>query len=272
MASPITTFTDKVMQLASLWSRLEKGGLTLEADGQRVIDDAEMRARLIAFWKAGAPESAIAATPLVPFDEPDSHRIAREVMGVNFHGIDAAQRFYGSFTAEQLTERETIPFSEEVLRECAKDFLLLPTHPMNLPEIHRSREKLFANSAKDPWFGENLQREKWSDVRIAAPWILIRRDIVPQSFGKRAEAQQQHLKTNFTQERSVLPCEWVYAAQLHLAETGERMAKGFVVRFFVQSADGCWVVADWHDDDLLLVSGWVSLADDIIGVSSARTS
>ncbi len=267
MASPVVTFADKMQRLAAFWDRMEKGGLTFE-DLQSPIDDPGMRTRLIRNWQAGAPDLRAVPTILIPFDEPDCHREAREIMGDNFHGIAAVQRHFGAYTEQELGARRDIPFSEQTLRECAKEFILLPTHPLDLPGIHRAHPERFNDDPDAPWFGEQKQREKWSSQTIADPWLLVRKNVVPDSWNKRIDAQKKHIE-RFPKERLVLPAEFAYAALVRYLETREKLCGEYIVRFAVQTAEGNWVNVNWNGDQLNF-NNWNDNANDNIASGSVR--
>ena len=127
----------------------------------------------------------------------------------------------------------------------ARDFLLLPTHALSLPAVHQKHPECFSNDPDAPWFGEPPERAKWSDKPITPPWLLIRKETLPDSWGKDIAAQKEHVG-GFPGERLVLPAEFAYAAVLHgLATGGEKLCAGYWIRFAVQAADGRWVNAVW---------------------------
>lgn len=110
--------------------------------------------------------------------------VAARIMGRNFHGLEVAERHFVPFTAEERAARTEIPFSEETLRASAQNFILLATHPLSLPAIHEKHKECFWNDPDALWFGKPQEREKWSDQPITIPWLLVRKDVVPDSWSK----------------------------------------------------------------------------------------
>jgi hypothetical protein len=247
---------------------MEKGGLIFE-DLQLPVDDAGARARLIKYWKAGAPPPA-APEILLPFEEPESHRMAKEILGKDFLGVEAAQRRFGAYTQEQLTARREIPFSEQALRECAGEFALLATHQLDLPGVHGAHPERFKDDPDSPWFSQADQQEKWSSQKIADPWLLVRKNVLPQSSGKNIDAQKKHIE-KFPRERHLIPAEFGYAGILLFLETGQKLCKEYVVRFLIQTPGGDWVHAEWFGDQLGF-NDWDGRAHGRVASGSARTS
>ncbi len=236
-------------------------------DLKRVRTDSAFARRLACQWKEGAIlPSAITVTP---FQEPASHRLAREILGKDFLGVAAAQNTFGAYTEAQLVARMEIPFPEDVLRACAGEFALLCTHEMDLPGIHAAHAARFKDDPDAPWFSQRDQREKWSSEKIALPWMLVRKKLLPNSTGKNIDAQKKHVMT-FSREHLLLPCEHAYAALRLLLETGQKLCEGFSVRFPVLNAKGDWVDVRWNGGQLYF-SHWIGNADISIG-SSVRTS
>ncbi|MDD5040856.1 MAG: hypothetical protein PHX87_01755 [Candidatus Peribacteraceae bacterium] len=204
-------------------------------------------------------------TPKVlPFTEPEAHQKARAILGANFHGILAAQKCFGPYAPEDLERHIPLrlcdasgnPFThsdEETLavcEECKDTHILVAMQSLSLPNIHARCKSRMANDQNAPWFGERPQREQWSSQVIRGTWLLFRKDVVPDSWNKAQAAQQQHLALHYTKERLVFPAEYAYGALLHQQETGEKLCRGYWVRFPVQTADGHWVSAHWDGEQL----------------------
>lgn len=271
MAHPIATEFVLTKKLLAWGERAVKQGLDLSADLQPSIDNPAEMERLVRYIQAGAPEHQTVPAQLIAFDEPESHRVAREIMGSNFHGIATVQRHFGAFTEEELAARREIPFSEGTLRECAEEFILLPTHSLDLCGIHAAHPERFVADPDQPWFGARDQREKWSSQTITAPWLLLRKKPVPDSWNKSIDAQQKHLKKMLPQERLLMPHEFGYAALVRYLERKEKLCEGYIVRFAVQSVGGYWVSVDWDGGQLYFIR-WHGFADGRIASASARTS
>lgn len=279
MADPVATFVPSVFgpakKVIAFGERFVAQGGNIQPEGaddlQLFIDEPVRMQRLVHYIKAGAPTLRPVVEVLPPFVEPESHRKAQEILGPeNFHGIMAAQMHFGVYSEEELAARLEIPFSEETLRECAKDFFLCATHPLDLPGIHAAHPARFTADPDDPWFGAPNQRKKWSSRQIAVPWLLMRKGPVPDSGNKRIAAQEENMK-RFPRERLVLPCEFNYGVLLRFLETGQKLCEGLVVRFAVQTAEGGWVGAGWYGDRLHVNDGRGRAGDGVVS-SSARTS
>ena len=62
------------------------------------------------------------------------------------------------------------------------------------------------------------------DQPITVPWLLIRKEPLPNSWGKDIAAKKEHVG-GFPGERLVLPGEFAYAAILHGLATGGKLAR-----------------------------------------------
>lgn len=269
MANPIVSEFALVKKLLAWAERAQKQGIDLSADLQPSIDDPSQMERLVHYIRMGAPVLQV-ATPLLSFDEPESHRMAREILGKDFLGVPAAQRHFGPYAEAQLAARQEIPFLEKTLRECAGKFVLVATHEFDLPTIHSVHPARFNDDPDDPWFGRKDQREKWSAEKITVPWLLVRKAVLPDSTSKNIDVQKKHIE-KFPQERFVHPCEFAYSALLSFLETRQKLCEGYVVRFPLQAAGRYWVSVGWGGDQLRFFD-WSGDADDRIGSGSVRTS
>ncbi|MBI3816899.1 hypothetical protein HY285_05150 [Candidatus Peregrinibacteria bacterium] len=222
-------------------------------------------------------KAALASTDIddrsddLPFEEPESHQKAREILGRDFISVEAAQRHIRPYTADELEARKVIPYSEEVLRECAGEFALLPTHPLDLPGFQACHPERFVEDPNNPWVGQKQQRKLWSSRVTTVPWLLIRKNPVPDSCSQSQANQEGHLRTKFSKERFVLPCEYADAGLKMFLETRQKLCEGFRIRFAVQTAEGYWVSVGWNGDRLSFYS-WRADARENIGSPSARDS
>ncbi len=231
-------------------------------------------------------EIAILLSPVSEevFEESESQKRARAIMGnANFFGIAAVKHRFGDFTAEELEARKEVRilneatgelFSEEetllILQACKDTHILVATKNIALPEMHARHKDRFNNDRNAPFFSQDSERKKWSEVTIVPPWLLVRKGPVPGSGSKDIDAQKEHVDA-LKNERMILPCEYVFAALLYYLETGKKLCEGYVVRFSVQTTDGNWVSVDWHGDELY-VAYWNRHAVPAIVSGSVRTS
>ncbi len=224
------------------------------------------------------------ATPANPFEEPDSHRKAREILGSDFHGVAIVEKHFGVLTDDErkqyvplcLRDHKTGQFlSEEqtliVLEQCKGTHVLCAMHRTELPSVHARKKERFTLDPDNPWIGTQEQRVKWSGELARDPWVLARKAVVPESTSKNVDQQKAHLEQRFPKERSLLPVEYAQIAVVHFLETKEKLGGDLVVRFWVQTAGGCWVRADWVGDRLRFYY-WNANAASDIGSLSARAS
>ncbi|MFH0770154.1 MAG: hypothetical protein V1926_02135 [Candidatus Peregrinibacteria bacterium] len=278
MASPISITLEQMKTVLAWLERAAKKGFD-PASFQQGIDNPQLLEQQIALLQGGG---------LIPvrFEEPQSHLRAREILGEgNFHGILAAQKGFGPYTVEELARRmplrlydqEGNPFTssdEETLAvcgECKDTHILVATRALSLVGIHDRCKSRMANDQDAPWFIQEDQKRAFASRAIAAPWLLVRKTVVPDSWGKSQRVQEQHIRDTLPKERFILPEAYVYSALLHLQETGEKLCPGYVVRFPVQAADGHWVCACWYGEQLY-VRSWNGEAYDAIASCTVRAS
>jgi hypothetical protein len=218
------------------------------------------------------------------FEEPESHKQARDIMGKYFQGVSEAQKFWGNFTPEQLEARRQLSIYDEqgklvtddqetvlkILKECKGTHAMQACHPVTLPELQQRFQDRFDDDG-EPWFGKKEQRKKWSEYKLTQPWQLIRRTPLPDSWGEgmNVEGQQNLLQTAHLKESNWQPVQCGYGALLNQDSTGEKLCEDKVIRFNVQTADGYWVNFRWLDAQLSFRS-WRDNANSLVG--SARTS
>jgi len=280
MADPVASVA-VAKKLLAFGERALKQGLRIVPeemdDLQPFIDQPDLMQRLVCHMQA--------IVAFLPFTEPESHQKARAIMGEkNFHGLFAAQKCFGPYTAQELEQHMPLrlcdvngnPFTnsdEETLaicEECKGTHILVALQSLSLPGIHAKCKERMANDKNVPWFGEQRQRG-WASQVIKGTWLLIRKEVVPKSWSKSQTAQKEYVKLTLPKERLTLPAEHSYVALLHQQETGEQLCRGYWVRFPVQVASGDWVSAGWHGEHLV-VSGLDDEAIDSIASGTVRTS
>ncbi len=207
---------------------------------------------------------------LLPFAEPESHRMARDILGKDFLGIQGAQRTFGAYSEADLQHRLKIPFSEQTLRECERDFFLVCTHALDLNEVHAAHPQHFNDDRYDTWFGKPDQVEKWSSEKIVSPWLLVRKAILPGSSQKSIEVQKTYIE-RFPQERLLTPAEFAYVALRLLFEAGIRLYVSYNIRFLIQKAKGRWVRCGWVGGKLNF-NHWDGSSVGNAALASARVS
>lgn len=236
------------------WHRvMEEVGLTF-ADLQKVIDNPELRRRVVAYWQNGG------------FEPSTSQKRAREIMGKNFFGVEDAIKHFGVNPSEkQFAALSEIPFSESVLEELKDTHILIAVFPFSILSIREKEAKnLFYYSHKDFWYSQ----EPFAKERGQIGWRLIRKTPVPDSTSKNWEEQQTLLNK---QEEVPSAQAMVYTIIGHCLKTGERLFGGIYVYTSSLDSGGCCVPVGVFDlVGLAVGSGWVGHRNDFLGLSSAR--
>ena len=113
--------------------RLLDAGLTFD-DLQLPINDPKMRARLVAFWKAGGVAPKLWTTP----------ERARDIMGKNFFGIEEARWHLKVTPSEkELAVFARVPYSEATLEECKNTHVLDAYLPLSINDLTTRAAVLF---------------------------------------------------------------------------------------------------------------------------------
>jgi hypothetical protein len=139
--------------------------------------------------------------------------MAQAIMGRNFLGVEAVRRHFGvSFTETDLVALGTVPFSEEVLKQCKDTHVLFCGALLTLLQLRGRVPELFY---EQDWYA----REYFATTaRVAQRWYLMRKDAVPHSTSKTFEQQTALLGENESVPRA---CEVAYGVVLYFMTTGE---------------------------------------------------
>ena len=233
--------------------RLLEAGLPFDAL-QLPITDAEARDRLVTYWSAGC------------YEPTTDQRLAREIMGLSFFGVEEAVRHFGLKPKKaQLTTLGKIRFSEAILRECQDTHLLVGTFPLSILEIRAKVDRGLFCSYEDAWYNNG---EPFAKLRCLVAWHLIRKTPVPNSTSKTWDEQQALLAENKeTPQTNVM----VYATIGHFLATGERLFPNLYVRCSDLDSGGPRVYLGRFDAHGLYVSYyWDVNRNGHIGLASAR--
>lgn len=241
-------------RLAKLHRLLEEAGLPWEAF-QQPIDDPQMRARLVNFWRSGGHEPTT--------DE----KIARAI-GITTFGVqEAIQHFGVKPTKSQLAMLSVIPFSEQELREAKDTHILVAVLPLSILDIKGKVDRSLFWSKEDAWY----HSEKFAKDKGQAGWHLVRKTIVPNSTSKNWNEQQALLAEN---EETPTARIMVYTIIGHYLNTGERLFEKIYARCSDFSSDDYRVsVGDFGSSGLFVSFGfydWDAGRDVDLGVASAR--
>lgn len=149
-------------------------------------------------------------------------RLAREIMGKNFFGIEEAVKHFGvSPSRKQLDYLAEIPWSEEVLEFHKDTHILVAVFPMSILDIGVNARKLFYPH-KDPWY----KKRAFAKHKGEASWRLVRKTPIPNSTLKTWDAQQALLsKDEETPSAQIM----VYMIIGHFLATGERLFENICV-------------------------------------------
>lgn len=230
--------------------RLIEAGLTYE-DLQSPIDDPQMRARLVNFWRSGG------------YEPTTDEKMARAIGIPVFDVQEAIQHFKVKPTKAQLAALSVIPFSEQELREVKDTHILVAVFPMSILDVRKVNNKLFY-SETGGWY----ESEKFAKDKGEAGWHLVRKTIVSNSTRKNWNEQQSLLGDN---EEIPTARVAVYTIIGHYLNTGEKLFEKIYARCSDLASDGNRVSVGFFDSDGLGVSYyWYGYRSDYFGVSSSR--
>lgn len=192
-------------------------------------------------------------------------KLAHEIMGKNFFGIEEAIRHFGvKPTRAQLSALAEIPFTEAELRECKDTHILVVVFPMSIIEIRGKVERKLFYSHEDAWYNKEAFAKDYGE----AAWHLVRKTPVPNSTGKTWNEQQALLSDK---EETPKARVMVYTIIGHFLATGERLFEHVYVRCSdVDSLGNRVYVGLFFSSGLYVDSFWVDSRIDFIGMASAR--
>lgn len=241
-------------RLYDQWGIISK----LVRDGKR--DPDEVSRALQEIISSSKKLDDVVQVKSINYDEPVSHRRAREIMGKNFLGIPEVDLHF-AITPFHLEVFEEIPFPEGVLRECADTHILVADIGLSILHIRKRAGKLFYSQ---DWY----KLEEFAREPEKPQWRLIKKSEVPNSTGKTWQ-EQQELVTD-TEEISTARA-MVYAIILNYLDKGERMLEHMYVRTSSIDSDGYHVHVGHFDSHGLSVSyDWGVSRDSDLGLASAR--
>jgi hypothetical protein len=234
-----------------------------------MIHDAHDALEQIVALKALAGEAVmVKAVPVVREYQPSESEVAaRAIMGKNMFGIADAIKYYEvAPTEKELAKLADIPFSEATLRACANTHVLCADFGLSVMDVWEKHSQLFF-SKSDPWYGKK-DEAKWARKRVKAQWRLLRKDVVPNSFGKDFRNQESLLGKG---EKVPAVREMVYMVIGYYLATGEKLFPNYYVRTKSLSGAGSRVNVGYFDSGGLSISYWL---DDpyYVGVASSGSS
>ncbi len=222
----------------------------------KIDDDPAFRRRIANLAKSGG------------YLPTTSQERAQRIMGKHYVGPDAATQHLGvQYTDQELAMLSVVPFSETVLKDCAKTHVLVAGAPLSILEVRertQGKGKLFY-SIDDTWYN----KEKFArDEKVNVQWYLVRKDAVANSFSKNWDEQQVLLTPEEITPRA---CEVVYASILTFLATSTRLFEKYYVRCSDVSSDGHHVYVGVFGADGLCVSfRWADNRNDSLGLAARR--
>lgn len=195
--------------------------------------------------------------------EPDSHCVAREIMGKNFFGMAEVTEMCGTFGDGMLeTFFRTVPFSERMLSARRETHVLVPDIGRSIISLGRTRPGLLCDFDR-AWYSA----DHFANFTENPRWRLIRKTPMPFSEGEAWGEQSAAIgdDTEVPHARQV-----VYASAFMFFVRFERLFEECAVRALGEHAGGSRVQVgsgitgvhiDNRDDDV---------ASDGIGLAIAQ--
>ena len=196
-----------------------------------------------------------------------SQKLAREIMGKNFFGIEEAIKHFGvNATKQQLAALAEVPFSEEVLKSCKDTHVLVAVFPLSILDIRGITRKLENQTLfyKQDWYDKQAFAKDKGEVG----WQLFRKEPIANSTSKTWNDQQALLSKD---EETPTARIVVYTMVGHFLATGERLFEKIYVRCIDLVSVGDRVNVGYFASVGLLVGRyWDDNRDDGVGLSAAR--
>ncbi len=195
------------------------------------------------------------------YEPSTSQKLAREIMGKNFFGIEEAIKHFGvNATKQQLAVLAEVPFSEEVLRACKDTHVLVAVFPLSILDIRGIAKK---QSDRTLFYKQAFAKNKGK-----VGWHLIRKEPVANSMSKTWNEQQTLLLQD---EETPTAQIVVYTMVGHFLATSERLFEKIYVRCIDLGSGGRRVYVGSFDAGGLSVNdSWGGDRYDDLGLASAR--
>jgi hypothetical protein len=202
------------------------------------------------------------------YEPSTSQKLAREIMGKNFFGIEEAIKHFGvNATKQQLAVLAEVPFSEEVLKSCKDTHVLVAVFPLSILDIRgivKKQSDLTLFYSQD-WYDKQAFAKDKGEVG----WQLVRKEPITNSTSKTWNDQQALLSKD---EETPTARIVVYTMVGHFLATGERLFEKIYVRCVDLDSGGYRVGVGGFDAGGLVVDPycWDGSRDDNVGLSAAR--
>ena len=201
------------------------------------------------------------------YEPSTSQKLAREIMGTNFFGIEEAIKHFGvNVTKQQLAALAEVPFSEEVLKSCKDTHVLVALFPLSILDIRGIAKK---QSDRTLFYSQDwYDKQAFAKDKGEVGWQLVRKEPIANSTSKTWKDQQALLSKD---EETPTARIVVYTMIGHFLATGERLFEKIYVRCVDLASDGDRVYVGYFDSDGLRVNGyWGDDRDAYIGLSAVR--
>ena len=201
------------------------------------------------------------------YEPSTSQKLAREIMGKNFFGIEEAIKHFGvNATKQQLAYLAEVPFSEEVLKSCKDTHVLVAVFPLSILDIRGIAKK---QSDRTLFYSQDwYDKQAFAKDKGEVGWQLVRKEPIANSTSKTWSDQQALLSKD---EETPTARIVVYTTVGHFLATGERLFEKIYVRCVDLSSGGGRVRVGRFGAEGLSVNGWNDVdRDDDLGVSAAR--
>lgn len=241
---------DSLSRNRELILKLEAAGLNAEL-AEKIIKSNDLAVKLVALVRGRG------------FNSMTSQKRAREIMGINYFGIEESVRIFG---VNPLMKQEfavsDVPFSEATLEECKNTHILIAVFPFSILNIRNNNQKLFY---QQDWYGE----EDFARYCGGAGWFLIGKSSLTGSGDKSWREQQFLLGKN---ERIPTARLLVYTIIGHYMATGERLFENEYARCSNHSTLGLRISIGFFgsDDGLHIGIFWDSDHRDNLKAALAR--
>jgi len=196
-----------------------------------------------------------------------SQKLAREIMGKNFFGIEEAIKHFGvNATKQQLAYLAEVPFSEEQLSSCKDTHVLVAVFPLSILNIRGIARK---QSDRTLFYSQDwYDKQAFAKDKGEVGWQLVKKVPVVGSTSKTWSDQQALLSKD---EETPTARIVVYTMIGHFLATGERLFEKIYVRCVDLGSDDRRVRVGGFNAGGLVVRSWRGdNRDDDLGLSAAR--
>lgn len=233
--------------------KLEAAGFG-DPEAQAIIESQgnELAKKVVAYIQRGGYEATT------------SQKLAREIMGKNYLGIEEASQHFGVKFGKELARFDEIPFPEFVLEECKDTHILFAGFPLTILDVRSkvSQDLFWRHGCA--WYNNQVFAKK---EKVELRWHLTQKDIVPGSTNK---TYQDQLAMFSEDEEIPRTCEVIYMTILYFLATRNRLFKSIWVRCQDKTDSGRRGHVGDFDRGGLVVSDWYDDAWSFIGVVASR--